>query len=252
MLTSAFSWLLHLVLVLTINDSYTQIALDPLNNLYCISGSNTIIKYDSNGMKRYSYTPNSVGALYDMDVSNPLKVLLFFKDAATIQICDNTLSPISTISLRSLGIMQPVAACLASDNTIWIFDVQDFKLKQIDLQQNIIRQSNDLLLETQLPLNISHLIQCGRYLFACDADNGIHVFDSYGTYVSTLPFSNLNHFDVIDNKVFYLKNKTIYDYDMQTLNQTFSQLPDSTTPSQVSVTATRLAELQSESVLLFR
>src|SRR5580698_9609822 len=110
MLSPAFSWLMHLVMVFTIKDSYTQIALDPLNDLYCVSASNTIIKYDSNGIKKFSYTPNYIGAIYDMDVSNPLKVLLFFKDAATIQICDNTLSPISTISLRSLGIMQPVAA----------------------------------------------------------------------------------------------------------------------------------------------
>jgi WD40 repeat protein len=252
MLSPAFSWLMHLVMVFTIKYSYTQIALDPLNDLYCVSASNTIIKYDSNGIKKFSYTPNSVGAIYDMDVSNPLKVLLFFKDAATIQICDNTLSPISTISLRSLGIMQPVAACLASDNTVWIFDLQDFKLKQIDLQQNIIRTSNDLLLETQLSLNISHLQQCGRYLFACDADNGISIFDSYGTYISTLPFTNLNHFDVIDSKVFYLKNKNIYTYDMQTLNQTFVPLPDSISPAQVFVSPTRLAVLQSESVLLFR
>jgi len=243
---------MHLILVFTIKDSYSQIALDPLNNLYCVSASNTIVKYDSNGTNLFSYTPNSVGALYDLDVSNPLKVLLFFKDAATIQICDNTLSPISTISLRGLGIMQPVAACLASDNTVWIFDLQDYKLKQIDLQQNIIRQSNDLILETQLPLNISHLIQCGQYLFACDADNGISVFDSYGTYVFTLPFAGLNHFDVNDNKVLYLKDKAVYYYDMQTLNQTFVQLPDSISPLQISVSATRLAVLRSESVLLFR
>lgn len=249
---SAFSWLLHLIMVFTIQDSFTQIALDPLNDLYCVSASNTIVKYDSNGTRMYSYTPNSVGALYDLDVSNPLKVLLFFKDAATIQICDNTLSTVSTISLRSLGIMQPVAACLASDNTIWIFDLQDYKLKQIDLQQNIIRQSNDLILETQLPLNVSHLIQCGQYLFACDADNGISVFDSYGTYVFTLPFTGLNHFDVIDNKVFYLKNKTICNYDMQTLNQSVAKLAGSSVPLQVCVSATRLAVLQSESVLLFR
>jgi hypothetical protein len=76
-----------------------------------------------------------------IDVSNPLKVLLYYKDFATIVVLDRLLNIRNTIDLRLQNILQAKAIGLSYDNKIWVYDELESKLKKID-------EGGQLLLET--------------------------------------------------------------------------------------------------------
>ena len=110
-------------LVKTYPIEATGAMFDNLDNLYIITVQEQLKKYNANGdsvavfngVKRF-------GKLYAVDVSNPMKLLLFYKDFSNVVILDRLLAVRSTIDLRQHNILQASAIAISYDNNIWVFD----------------------------------------------------------------------------------------------------------------------------------
>jgi glycosyltransferase involved in cell wall biosynthesis len=62
--------------------------------------------------------------------------------------------------------------------------------------------------------------------FVEDGKTGILVFDRYGTYLKTIPFKNLNSFQVFNDKIIYQPNDSILKtYNIRTIEETSMKLP---------------------------
>ena len=100
-----------------------QIEIDQYGYFYIIDQDN-LIKYDSEGHTLYHYSNKLLGNIDQIDISNPLRPLLFYKDQGLIIVLDNTLSQQKEpISLNELGLYQ--TSCIANsnfDNGIWLYD----------------------------------------------------------------------------------------------------------------------------------
>src|SRR5947209_6034264 len=124
-------------LVRTYEGDIANAAIDNLDNLYIISSEGQIRKFDPNGDSLGVYSQvQHFGNLYSLDVSNPLKLLLFYKDYSTIVVLDRYLAGRGVLDLRRYNILQPAAIGLSYDNNIWIYDEYDNKLKKMDEQGN--------------------------------------------------------------------------------------------------------------------
>src|SRR5829696_3373684 len=132
------------LLVRTYQGDIAFAAMDNLENLYIISSTGQIKKFSPAGdsMGLYNQVRN-FGKLYSLDVSNPLKLLLFYKDFSTVVVLDRFLANVSAIDLRKHGILQPGAIGLSYDNNIWVFDEWDNKLKRINEQGNRLLETAD-------------------------------------------------------------------------------------------------------------
>src|SRR5687768_1114954 len=95
----------------------TDFTVDNLGNIYLLYNTDQIKKLgpkgDSigifNATRRY-------GQLYSMDVTNPLKIILYYKDFGTIVALDRLLNVRNTIDLRRMNIFQVKAVGLSFDN----------------------------------------------------------------------------------------------------------------------------------------
>jgi hypothetical protein len=58
-----------------------------------------------------------------------------------------------------------------------------------------------------------------------DSDEGIFVFDVFGTYYNTLPFKGVVKADVAGNRLYLLKKTGLVVYDTRLASQTSVQLP---------------------------
>src|SRR5437763_17186865 len=77
---------LQLQLTKTIPGSYSSFYTDNLQNIYLIAAqSNQIKKLDNNGDSVAVFNISTrYGKVYSMDVTNPMKILVYYKDFATI------------------------------------------------------------------------------------------------------------------------------------------------------------------------
>src|SRR5436190_15123887 len=130
-------------LINSIPFTNVQITTDRFGNAYVYS-ENQLVQYDSLGRKIRNYADRHSGFLTSVDASNPLKILLFYRDFARIQILNKQLAVASTTELREIDIMQPLVACQSSLDGYWIFDQRDFSLKKIDVNLRVLFKSNDM------------------------------------------------------------------------------------------------------------
>lgn len=197
---------------------------DKMGNAFVILGRQ-LLEFDKIGKPLGTFSRSNLGDLQSIDASNPLKLLLFYPDFAQLVILNNKLAEQATINLRNSGINQPVLACVSDNGGYWIFDGEDDQLKKLDLSLQISSQSGNLTQSIGLKLHPNYILEEGNNVYMNDFENGIFVFDQFGTYYKTLPFKGLNNFQVVEDIILYLKDNRLYKYNSKTATDVEVLLP---------------------------
>ncbi|MEP6844903.1 MAG: hypothetical protein ABI861_02835 [Panacibacter sp.] len=174
---------LHVVKEKTVAGNFCNFYIDNLGNIFLVTANNQIKKLDQhfdsvalfNDVRRY-------GDVYSIDVNNPLKILLYYRDFTTILVLDRFLNTRNTIDLRSAGILQAKAITQSYDNNYWVFDELNNRLKKIDDNGNVLLESADFRILFSYEYNPQRIIDTDGGLYLYDIKNGWLIFDYYGTY----------------------------------------------------------------------
>lgn len=139
----------------TIKLSVDEIFADDFDNFYTLS-SNILTKYNSEGIKIASFSSEIGSEITYIDIRNPQKILVFFRNENEFIILDDKLSKISNkISLNNFDIFGEALIKNATIGGYWIFDIYkkqlfkinpNFKLeyiKDIKTNSNIISISDN-------------------------------------------------------------------------------------------------------------
>jgi hypothetical protein len=208
---------LQLRLVKTIIGSYKNIEVDNLGNIYLISNSNQIKKINNNFDSIASFNDTRrFGNINSIDVNNPLKILVHYKDFATILVLDRFFNTVNTIDLRKKNLFQVNTLTSSYDNNIWLFDELENKLKKIDDAGNILLETADfrILLDTEfIPTKI---FDENNKLYVFSRQNGIAIFDYYGGLKHEYAINNLINIQSQNNKLLgFDTQNNLQEYDLQ-------------------------------------
>ncbi|HEX4851570.1 MAG TPA: hypothetical protein VFV08_12220 [Puia sp.] len=177
-------------------------SVDNLGNIYLLSSNNQLKKLSPQGDSLAVYNDvRRFGQVYNIDVTNPLKILVFYREFGTIVELDRFLHLINPIDLRSLGIFQAKAVGLAYDNNIWIYDELDAKLKRVGDDGTLIDQTTDLRQFADPVPEPQMIIDQGGFVYLYDSTKGVYNFDYYGAFQKHLPFIGWRDFSVIDKNM---------------------------------------------------
>ena len=199
---------------------------DNLGNLYILDKADRLKKYNSNGDSVAVFNAvKRFGQLYSIDVTNPLKILLYYKDFGTVLSLDRFLAIRNTIDLRRLNLFQVRSVGLAYDNNIWVFDEQEGKLKRLTEDGRVIQQTNDLRLIFDTLPSPSQIIDQNGLVYLYDPVRGIYVFDYYGTLKTRVPFTAWNDFMVVAGTIYGRKSGVLIKFQPSTLDFREQALP---------------------------
>lgn len=189
-------------LIKTIPGNYQYFTVDNLGNIFLLDERNQIKKLDNyfDSVAIYSNVQR-YGELYNIDASNPLKILLFYKDFMTIVELDRLLQTINSIDLRQSDIFQCSAISSSYDNNIWLFDELDNKIKKIDDNGKRLLESADFRVLFDAPPHPTKLEDYHKYLFAYDSSKGLLVMDYYGSYKNLVALKGLKNVHGIDKGI---------------------------------------------------
>ncbi len=160
-----------------------------------------------------------------IDVTNPFKTLLYYKQFSTVVLLDNMLSNRGVINLRKSGIFAVDAIGVSYDNKLWLFDEQDFKLKKLDEEGKLLFESNDLRQPAMIAPQPDMLFDSEGVVFLYDPALGFVLLDYYGAYLRTLPFLGWQSVYVSKNMLFGFNNRTLFTYELKSLNLKEYKLP---------------------------
>ena len=204
---------------------------DKLSNLY-VFNNNQIKKYDSDGKLIYSYSNYKYGDITSIDASNPMKIIVFYKDFSKIIFLDNTLSINGDgVNLSDLGYEQTSLSCSSSNNDIWLYDSREQQILKLNNNLAFTYKSGNLSQLLNINLNPNYFLFQNDLLFLNNPEIGIFIFDAFGTYLKTIPIKELQSFQVIGDNLYYCSNKTFKSFNIKTFEEKNYTLPDSSAQS---------------------
>ncbi len=230
---------------------------DRLQQIYIVSEDNTLKKFNIEGELLKTFNEISLGTISHIDVSNPFQILVYYKDYQTAIVLDRSLSELYRFNLSRLGHFQSDAVGLSSDNKLWIYDPNNFRLQKIDNNGNVELESPDLtaiLYETFQPITLKEL---DFKIFLNDPKSGILVFDNFANYNQTLSLTEIPYFQVLGNFLVWMDSDfNIHKFHLKSFKDDFFSLKsfDITTDNllQCIVTTDRLLLRYPDYLLLYK
>lgn len=219
-------------MIKVISGDIVAFAVDNLDHIYLLSAANQLKKLNPAGDSMAVYNDvKKFGKATLIDVSNPLKVLLYYRDFATIVVLDRLLNVRNTIDLRKQHILQVRAIGQSYDNKIWLYDEFENKLKKIDEEGKVLSETPDfrlLLGEAPAPQQI---VDEDRYVYLYDREKGIFVFDYYGTLKSKIPVEGWQNIKVAGKYIFGSAGNKLFRYTIATFQMKEWKMPEAVSQS---------------------
>jgi hypothetical protein len=215
---------LQIIKSITIGARMLQV--DELGNAYIVRNDNTLVRYSETGDSSTNFKSISNGDLTYIDVTNPLRILLYYPNFGKLVLLDKMLSLKNELNLRTQNVINSNVIATSADANLWVYDQFNATLNKIDMQLNYIIHGNDL--RQQLTVIPTPVLLCERErkVYMSDTTQGILVFDQYGSYINTLSILGITQFQIIGAQLIYRKANKLYSYDMQQLNETSLEIPN--------------------------
>jgi len=243
-------------LVNTIPMEATFLTTDFLKSAYVITSNNEVMKYDSTGNIIGKYSDNRYGSLTTIDAKSPFNVLMFYKEFATVVAVDMKLSARHLYKLSSININNVAAVCLSDDNYIWVYDLDDGKLKKINTKYEIIHESLSLpqLLGQEIVPNF--MTEEEGMIYMNVPDVGVMMFDVFGNFYNALSPTDLGNndlgsFQVLQRKIINFEDGQLTFQDAFSSENSRIPLPKSQNAVDVKVQKGRLFMLQPNELQFF-
>ncbi len=202
-------------LVRVLKGDIVEFTVDNLDNVYILNSRNQVKKYNANGDSVAVFNDvKKFGKATLIDVSNPLKVLLYYRDFATVVMLDRFLNIVNTIDLRKQNIFQAKAIAQSYDNKIWVYDELENKLKKIDEDGKLLQETPDFRLLFNRAIMPSRIFDENKYVYIYDSVRGVNVFDYYGALKNNILITGWQNFKVAGKYIFGSKADTLYRYDI--------------------------------------
>ena len=204
--------------VATIQGDIIDFTVDNLGNIYIINRNNQLKKINLKGDSLGIFNDlRQYGKVSFIDATNPLKLLLFYKDYGNIVTLDRFLNVRNTIQLRKANIFQVSAISQSYDNGIWLYDEQAARLKRMNDEGGIIDQSADFRLFMDAVPSPLFIVDQDRLVYLYDPEKGLYIFDYFGTLRNKVALLGWEDFQVQGGKVFGRKKTTIEQYQPGTI-----------------------------------
>ncbi len=201
---------------------------DPLGFIYTVEAGK-IRKHDIKSNRKYEYGHLTSGHIYSVDATDPFRTLLFYKDFNSIEFLDRNLTLLaSPVQLDDLGYYNVAAVCTSVNGGFWLFDQTLNQLVYISKDLNAVKKSAKLsdMFDQNTDQEQVFMLEKNDYIYLGIKNEGILLFDHYGTYLKTFPIKNISSFQITNETITYFKNGDLYFYNTSNYSEEKLELPD--------------------------
>ena len=240
-------------LVKIVKGDIVAFTVDNLDNIYLLSSTNQVKKLNANGDSVAIFNDvKKFGQASLIDVSNPLKVLLYYQDFATVVVLDRLLNVRNMIELRKQNILQAHAIGQSYDNKIWVYDEVENKLKKIDEDGKLLQETPDFRQLFGAAPSPQKIFDQEQFVYLYDSAQAVFVFDYYGALKNKILIGNWQNFKVAGKYIFGSSGNKLFRYDIKTARVDEWNMPDELQKSQsFNFSSSRLYALKKDVIEIY-
>ncbi len=184
------------------------IGADDFENYYYIQGNSLFKKTPTD---TYSYMNTQLGAIHSVDIRNPLKILVFYRDFNTVLFLDNRLNELSDrINLNEANYgKNAYFASVSSNNNLWIYSLDDNVLTLWNYEnKQAVFESQPLQFYSA---DFEAIFQYSTYQNCWLVSNkSLIKFNEFGSFIEAQPISDVEALGSYNDQLSYLQNEQFF------------------------------------------
>ncbi|MBL7932227.1 MAG: hypothetical protein JNL60_10000 [Bacteroidia bacterium] len=212
--------------LITIKARYDVAYMDNIGNSYLLK-DDELMKYLASGKFFARYSNLKLGTITTIDVTNPLKLLIYYRDFQKILFLDNQLSENSdVVALEKLGYEQVELVCAGANNSFWVYDKRNNELVRFNESSKKIAATGNLKQILQANITPNYMIEHNGFLYLNSPETGIYVFDIFGAFSKVISLKGLKQFQVSDDIIYYKKDGNLCSYNHRLFEEACKEVPN--------------------------
>jgi hypothetical protein len=174
--------------------------------LHCFYYVKNEVLYKITEEKTWSYQNVNLGKLSSVDIGNPFKIILFYRDYNTVIVLDNNLNEL-TGAIGLPGANYNLVG-FASENDLWLYSKDDNLLKRFNYQNKNIQLITQPLSFYQKDFLAEEIFSDNQKVWL-SGPQGILTFNQYASYLSFTETSDIRNFIPLKDGFLYRKNEAL-------------------------------------------
>jgi hypothetical protein len=225
--------------------------LDNLGNLFVVTPKNEVLKFNPQGKFLWNYTNKTFGEVSQIDVTDPLRVILYYEGYQQIVVLNNNLSELCKFTFNQNPNQQITLVASANNNGFWVYDQLNRELRKLtnnfidDLKSGNIYQRNGF------DMQANFMLTDDQYIYINDAKEGVRIFDRFGNFFKTAVVYPKNNFEVNDNEIYFMKDSALMKYNINTYQLSKIDLPIKESFIDATLRFSRLVILREKDITLW-
>lgn len=196
---------------LKLSENTEIFKMDVLEQIYTLSADQYLKKWDRKGHLLFQFINNRDGKLSQIDVRNPLQILLFYTDQQKFITLDRTLTPLKEwqINQEDWGFIG--CAATGKNDQIWLFDQFNYQLGSVSDEGKIERLKTDLIFCCAQAPDITYMAQTETHLYLFDQTQGIIQCDLLGQFLLFIPLKEWQKVLTFGNTIWIITNEKVVE-----------------------------------------
>ena len=206
---NAYSQNFQLIKSVTI-DEPSEVSIDRAGNIYFSTFMGDIIRYNATLEDRFIFSPSNPNTTTILEAWQGLRIFSFHKDLQLYRLINRNLSLNEDYRFPTNLVGFAEIATSSYDNNVWVIDQIDFSLKKFEIFSNSISSMTTLgLILNPDNYEILHCKEYQNRLFISTRENGILIFDNFGSYLKTYQNNGISSFNFWEDYLYFLNEDSI-------------------------------------------
>jgi len=233
-----------------LDQAAVDVRLDQLNNIYAVQRGE-VVKMDPSGKVLTRYSNKMIGERVAIDVSNPMKVLIFSAEQMRLIFLDSRMSELrEEVNLYAEGYEQISLAATSHSNGFWLYDPIEFRLIRYD--QNFKKERESLNIAQMLRVEFfpEDLVEIDNRVYLTDPEHGIYVFDIFGNYLKRIPLKGVSRLKISDKRLFFRRADNLFAFHLINATEELVML-EGDLPERFDVNRSRICAAGQKRIFIF-
>lgn len=194
------------------------VGIDKFNDVYFIKNQ---VLNKTNDTQNWQFKDYNLGEIYQVDLTNPLQILVFYKNFQTIVVLDNQLNEIRRISINAENNFFINSIGMSIQNKIWFFDEKFQKFGLYDMQKKHWEVFPYIIKHSPVQLMTSL-----NQLYWLDEKQNLYQLSIFGQVKKIYSFDlDIIVHDIFQSIIYYEIDNKFFQYNFETNNHLEIKIP---------------------------
>ncbi|KAF5030617.1 hypothetical protein DSECCO2_636290 [anaerobic digester metagenome] len=197
-----------------LTDHPAAFSVDPMGAVYVVFENGSLLKYDTTGAPVAIPGRKSKSGSWQIDASNPYKIIVFNRDLQVADIYSSQFAKINSIDFSLLETGDILMLCSSYDNAFWTLSALNFDLVRLSEQLTITSGTNAGLLMDVKMYTPTVLQESAANVLLAQKGGPAYIFDQYGNLQLRLN-ERADYWSLNGDVLYYMLNDSLNAYHIQ-------------------------------------